>query len=134
MRERLNKLKNYNDAGRNLPSPYPGGLPQPPSGGFSWVPLSSNYNNNINNYNGDDDDNFPPSPSFFPYYSQMPPSNNMPQAPLVFTPPQNSSCGYVVSEKAQEKPPLPDTALLDNIISTEAPLAPLSLLTIEIQM
>ena len=134
LQERLNKLQNYNDEGKNLPSLPPSGLLPPPSGGFPPIPPPSNYNNNINNYNGDDDDNIPPSPSFFQYYSQMPPSNNIPQAPLVFTPPQNSTCGYVVLEKAQEKPPLPDTAVLDNLISTEVPLAPLSLLTIEIRM
>ena len=86
LRERLNKLKNYNDTGRNLPSPLPGDLPQPPSGEFSWVPLSSNYNNNINNYNDDDDHDFPLPPSVSQYSSHIPPSNDIPQAPLIFTP------------------------------------------------
>ena len=85
LRGRLNKLKNYNDAGRNLPSPLPGGFPQPPLGGFSWVSLSSNYNNNINNYNDDDDYDFPLPPSFSQYSSCIPPSDNIPQAPLIFT-------------------------------------------------
>ena len=86
LRERLNKLKNYNDAGRNLPSPLPGDLPQPPSGEFSWVPLSSNYKNNINNYNDDDEYDFPLPPSVSQYSSRIPPSNDIPQAPLIFTP------------------------------------------------
>ena len=98
MHETLNKLKNYNDTGRNLPSPPPGGCPPP------WIPPPNNYNNNINNYNDDEeDDDFPPHPSFSPYSSHMPPSNNIPEAPLIFTPPQTPTSGCAVLERAQEK-------------------------------
>lgn len=74
LRERLNKLKDYNDVGRNLPSPTPGFPPFPTS------------NNNNNYYDNDDDNDFLPPLLFFPYLNRMPPTDNIPRAQFL-TPP-----------------------------------------------
>lgn len=84
-----------------------GGIPSPPppSGSFPQVPPPDTYNNKINNYNDDDDgDDFPLPPLFFPYSSRLLPFDNIPQAPLISTPPQSPTPGYAVLTKTQEKP------------------------------
>ena len=70
--KRFNKLRDYNDIGRNLPSPPEGFTPR------------TLFNNNNHNDNNDDND-FPPTDLNFPHSSRMPPVNNIPQVPFFNT-------------------------------------------------
>lgn len=89
LRKRLKKLKDYKDVGRNLLSPLQGFHPIPP--------------NNNNNDNSDDNyDDLPPTDSYFPYSSLMPPANYLPQVPFL-TPPQTPFDSSTVElEKIEE--------------------------------
>ena len=79
LHQRLNKLKDYNDIGRNL-------LLLPP--GFNPVSGNNNNNKNNNNNNNDNNDNdFPPTDSYFPYSNCVLSADDIPLDVPFLTPP-----------------------------------------------